>query len=111
MKKIEKKLQEFSDLPHEQKYQVVLEMLKILKDSNSNFKYVYETIQTLKDPSDDLMMTIYQEIIELAEQKRELDHQLEMASFEKMKKNIDDIKKQEEQEKQGDDPDQLLQNM
>lgn len=100
MKTIEKKLQDFAALSHDQRYQIVVEMLKILKDSNDNFKYVYETIQTIKEPSDELLTTIYKEIIELAEKKREEDHKLEMQSFEKMKKSIDSIKQKEEQEKQ-----------
>ncbi|MFA6256380.1 MAG: hypothetical protein WC606_04315 [Candidatus Absconditabacterales bacterium] len=111
MKPTEKKLQDFSGLPNDQKYEIVLEMLKILQDSNDNFKYVYENIQTINEPSDKLLMTIYKEIIELAEKKREESHKLEMLSFEKMKQNIDSIKQKEKEEKQGEDPDQLLQNI
>jgi hypothetical protein len=111
MQKIEKKLQDFNALNHEQKYEIVLEMLKVLEDSNENFKYVYETIQTIKEPSDELLLTIYDEIIELAEKKRELDHQLELQSFEHIKKSIDQIKEKEKQAKEGEDPDSLLKDM
>ena len=84
MQIIEKKLQDFAALSHDQKYEIVMEMLKILQDSNENFKYVYTAIQTIRKPSDNLLMTIYQEIIELAEKKRQQDHNLEMMSFEKI---------------------------
>lgn len=101
-------MEEFKKLNHDERYQIVLEMLKILKDGNENFKYVYENIQTLPTPSDHLLEVIYQEIIELADKKKVKNKELENESFEKMKKKVDEIRAQEQAEESQQDPDGLL---
>ena len=108
MKTAQQKMTEFKQLTHDERYQIVLEMLKILKDGNENFKYVYDNIQTLKSPTDHLLEVIYQEIIELAEEKREKNKELENKSFVKIKKKVDEIKKKEQNEMKSEDPDELL---
>lgn len=111
MKTVQQKMEEFKKLTHDERYQIVLEMLKILKDGNANFKYVYDNIQTLQHPSDHLLEVIYQEVIELADRKRKENAKLEMNSFVKIKKHVDEIKKKEEEEMKAEDPDGLLENM
>ena len=86
-------------------------MLKILKDGNANFKYVYDNIQTLEYPSDHLLEVIYQEIIELAQKKMENNRELENKSFVKIKKKIDEIKEKEQAEQSQEDPDGLLNSL
>lgn len=105
---IEKKMKEFQALALDQKKQIVMEMLEVLKDANDNFHYVYENIQILENVDDDLLDTIYQEVIELAEKKREKDKELEQDSFLKMKETIDDIKAKEAEEEKDNNADDLL---
>jgi len=111
MKTVQLKMTEFKQLTHDERYQIVLEMLKILKDGNENFKYVYENIQTLASPSDHLLEVIYQEIIELAEKKKVKNKELENKSFVKIKKKIDEIKEKEQAEQSQEDPDGLLNSL
>jgi dimeric dUTPase (all-alpha-NTP-PPase superfamily) len=111
MKTVQQKMTEFKQLTHDERYQIVLEMLRILKDGNENFKYVYDNIQTLESPSDHLLEVIYQEIIELAEKKKVKNKELEDKSFQKMKKKIDEIKAQEQAEESKENPDGLLKNI
>ena len=111
MKTVQQKMDEFKILTHDERYQIVLAMLKILKDGNENFRYVYENIQTLGSPSDHLLEVIYQEIIELAEKKKIKNKELEDESYQKIKKKVDDIKAQEQAEQAQDDPDGLLSNI
>lgn len=111
MKTVQQKMTEFKALAHDERYKIVLEMLKILKDGNENFKYVYDNIQTLASPSDHLLEVIYQEIIELAEKKKEKTKELENVSYQKIKQKIDDIKTQEAADQAQDDPDGLLSNI
>lgn len=111
MKTVQEKMTEFKQLTHDERYQIVLEMLKILKDGNENFKYVYYNVQTLESPSDHLLEVIYQEIIELADKKRVKNKELEDKSFQKMKKKVDEIKEKEQLEQSQEDPDGLLNNI
>jgi len=111
MKTVQLKMTEFKQLTHDERYQIVLEMLKILKDGNENFKYVYDNIQTLEYPSDHLLEVIYQEIIELAQKKMENNRELENKSFVKIKKKIDEIKEKEQAEQSQEDPDGLLNSL
>jgi len=111
MKTVQQKMTEFKALKHDERYKIVLEMLKILKDGNANFKYVYDNIQTLEYPSDHLLEVIYQEIIELAQKKMENNRELENKSFVKIKKKIDEIKEKEQAEQSQEDPDGLLNSL
>jgi hypothetical protein len=111
MKTVQQKMTEFKQLTHDERYQIVLEMLKVLKDSNENFKYVYDNIQTLQAPSDHLLEVIYQEIVELAQKKREKDRELENTSFVKIKQKVDEIKEKEQLEHVQENPDDLLNAM
>jgi len=111
MKTVQLKMTEFKQLTHDERYQIVLEMLKILKDGNENFKYVYDNIQTLEYPSDHLLEVIYQEIIELAQKKMENNRELENESFVKIKKKIDEIKEKEQAEQSQENPDGLLNSL
>jgi len=111
MKTVQLKMTEFKQLTHDERYQIVLEMLKILKDGNENFKYVYDNIQTLEYPSDHLLEVIYQEIIELAQKKMENNRELENKSFVKIKKKIDEIKEKEQAEQSQENPDGLLNSL
>jgi len=101
----------FKKLKHKEKYEIVLEMLKVLKEGNENFAYVYDNIKTMGKPTDQLFETIYREVLKLAEQKKKDIHRLEMMSFEKIKQNINSIKQKEEREKKTENPEQLLQSM
>ena len=105
MKTVQEKMTEFKALKHDERYQIVLEMLKILKDGNENFKYVYDNIQSLESPSDHLLEVIYQEIIELAEKKKEKTKELEDVSYQNIRRKMDDIKAQEAAEQAQEDPD------
>ena len=111
MKTVQLKMTEFKQLTHDERYQIVLEMLKILKDGNENFKYVYDNIQTLEYPSDHLLEVIYQEIIELAQKNMENNRELENKSFVKIKKKIDEIKEKEQAEQSQENPDGLLNSL
>ena len=48
-------------------------MLKVLKEGNENFAYVYDNIKTMGKPTDQLFETIYREVLKLAEQKKMIE--------------------------------------
>jgi len=95
MTTLQQDIQAFQSLSYDQKKHIVLNMLEQLKDNNENFGYLHKKIHELATIDEELLLTIYQDILELAEKKKTSIKQLEMESYKKIHEKIEEIRKQE----------------
>lgn len=110
MATIEKQLETFKSLSFNERQAIVLGMLKELKETNSNFKYIYETLPTLK-PNEWLINDLYEDLAKLAEEKKEAIKNIEKDKISKITDYIKRIQEAEAEDRSKEDPEALLKNL
>lgn len=106
---LEKDIQLFQTLSYEDQKNIVTGMLEKLKDTNEQFFHLYQTVDNIWNVSKELLLIIYQELLELSMKKKDSVLQLEIESFHMIKKKLSTIRKSELLEQE--DIDQLLLDM
>ncbi|MEI7919721.1 MAG: hypothetical protein WCH65_06115 [bacterium] len=64
MTTVQEQINIFKQLNYQEKYDIVFDMIKEIKDTNQNFKYIYETLPTLTS-NEPLLENIYEDLIRL----------------------------------------------
>ena len=109
---LEKKVSEFKKLSFEDKKAKVLKMLEILKWSESLFDDLYDIITTIKNISEELLVSIYSSIQSAIEHIIDNDKLKDnINSMEKVRKRLQKIKEMEEKEEKNNDPEKLLEQL
>jgi hypothetical protein len=83
--KIEKVVEEFKKLKFEKRKEIVLNLLKTLKEKNKNFEYAYTTLSKKEIVDDGLLEKVYKELIILSNKKSEEIKNLDIKKIEKIK--------------------------
>jgi hypothetical protein len=83
--KIEKVVEEFKKLKFEKRKEIVLNLLKTLKEKNKNFEYAYTTLSKKEILDDGLLERVYKELIILSNKKSEEIKNLDIKKIDKIK--------------------------
>jgi len=109
---IPKQVEYFKTLPYDTKKDKVLEMLKQLQWTHETFAMFYKTVSTLDNVAENVLMYIYQGILEVAEEISAGNKDEAQNKIKKMADVLMMIRKQEEMERQREwDPEELLKKM
>lgn len=114
MNTIDQKVSDFQILPLVEKKDIVLSTLEQLKNVNKNFAYIYDNIQELEwvdDVMDEIYDSFYKEVLELSEREQDEIIAMELSSFEKMKKKIEEIHQWEKKLQSTEDVEVLLRDI
>lgn len=112
MSELKKRIEEFKKLPYDKKYEKVLAMLEILKEWDEVFADFYNLLTTLKtDTSEELLVNIYSMLTSAIIELEKEDKQNEFAKLEKLRNKMKKLQELEQQQRQEDDPEKLLENI
>lgn len=113
MATIQQKMDIFVQHPHERKKELVGIMLEELKDANDNFREIYRIFHEREDIEDDILVSIYQEVIELAEKQVNADKKTQETAFINAQNRLRAMLQQEQHQHQQDieEADALLQQL
>jgi len=107
MTTIEKQLETFKSLDFDKRQSIVFDILKELKETNDNFKYIYENLLILK-PNEWLINDLYEDLAKLAEEKREAIKNIEKSKINTIIDYIKRIQEAETEDRNKEDPEVLL---
>lgn len=102
------RIQEFKDLSLEQQKEKLIALLSKLKDWEWFFEKVKNSIETSNIITSEDLVWIYQDIIGFAEELRNISKEEKKDLMSKLHSKIEEIHKQEEQERLEENPDDLL---
>lgn len=109
---IQKQLEHFAHMSYEDRRTKVLGMLNDLKDAHETFGLAYAQIHALDKVTDNTLLSLYQSILEIAQELRQGKKNRAQDGIKRMEQIWMMIKKQEEKEKEREgNPDELLQYM
>lgn len=109
---IQKQVTYFTSLSYEIRRAKVLDMLNDLKETHETFALLYTKINSLDNVSDSILVSIYQSILEIAEEISTGKKNKAQDKIKKMSEVLMMIKKQEEMEREREwNPDELLKKM
>lgn len=109
---IQKQVTYFTSLSYEIRRAKVLDMLNDLKDTHETFAMFYTTLNSLHEIDDNILVYIYQSILEIAEEIGTGKKENAQDKIKKMSEVLMVIKKQEEMEREREwNPDELLKKM
>lgn len=101
-------IKDFENLPNEQKVKKVVALLEGIKEKNTVFVELLDAIQTKENIPDDILVGIYTDIIALGEAVTFFDKRKKMNKMDKMKDYLKKIQALEQQQKDSENPDSLL---
>ncbi len=109
---IAKQVETFKTLPNETQKEKVLAMLKTLQWTNEIFSSFYKTLNLIHDVSSNVLIYIYQSILEIAEALQQGDKQKAQDKIKKIWEALMSIRRAEEldNEREGS-ADKILQNI
>ncbi|MCX6824417.1 MAG: hypothetical protein NT085_04820 [candidate division SR1 bacterium] len=109
---IPKQIEYFKALSYDIKRNKVLEMLKQLQGTHEIFAMFYKTVSDIDDIPENILMYIYQGILEVAEEISAGNKEEAQDKIKKMADVLMMIRKQEEMEKEREgNPEELLKGM
>lgn len=106
--KMESCIEEFKNLSLQQQKEKLIAMLSQLKDWEWFFEKVKNSIETSNVITSEDLAWIYQDIIEFAEELRNISKEEKKDLMSKLHSKIESLHKQEEQERLEENPDDLL---
>ena len=107
MTAVQQQMDTFKTLSFAERQDIVLGMLKELKETNENFRYIYETLPILQ-PNEKLINDLYEDLTTLAEEKKAAIKDLEANKISKMSDYIKKIQELEAQDRAKENPEDLL---
>lgn len=107
MSTVQEQIDAFKQLNYQEKYDIVFGMITELKDTNQNYKYIYETLPTL-DPNEQLLDNLYEDLTKLWEEKKDAIKDIETEKISKMADYIRKIHDMEAEERAKENPDDVL---
>ncbi len=110
MATIQQQIDAFKILSFQERQDIVLDIFKDIKDTNPNFKYIYETLPTLQ-PNEWLINDLYEEVTRLAEEKNQTIKTIETNKISKIADYIKRIKELEALDRAKENPEELLKNI
>lgn len=109
---IKKQVEYFTQLPYETRRDKVLDMLKQLQWTHEVFAMFYKTVHNLNQIADNVLIYLYQSILEIAEELTAWRKEEAQDKIKRMAEVLMMIKKQEEMEREREgNPDDLVKNM
>lgn len=103
-----KKIENFQKLPYEKRLEIITTLIKTLKDKwNQSAIKIYNSLQYISHPSDELLETIYTEFEEGVEKNNQSQKEKNINAFTKSQELLKRIQEREAAE-QEEDPDSLL---
>ncbi len=108
---IESRVQEFAELAFEKQKEKMIAMLSELKDDEWFFQKVLKVVQGNDKITSEILVGIYQDILEFAEEIKKIDKEWQLAVIQNIKNKMDRMRAQEEIEREEESPDNLLENI
>lgn len=109
---IKKQVESFKELSYEAKREKVLDMLKQLQWKHETFAMFYKSLSGLNNISENILIYLYQGILEIAEEITAGRKDQAQDKIKKMAEIIMMIRKQEDMEREREgNPDELLKSM
>ena len=106
-----KLIEDFSKIGLEKQKNKVIEMLKLLQESDQLFKDLLVIVENKKDIVSQDVIDVYADILALADAIKESDTEKGNEILQKIKVTIQKIHDAEEAERKGQNPDDLLKNL
>jgi len=110
MATVQEKIDIFKQLNYQEKYDIVFGMITELKDTNQNYKYIYETLPTLT-ANEPLLDSLYEDLTKLWEEKKDAIKDRETEKIMQMADYIRKIHDREAEERAKENPDDILKNI
>ena len=104
-------LKEFSELAFEQQKEKMIAILSELKDDEWFFQKVLKVVKENNNITSEILVWIYKDIFQLIDNMKNLDREWELISIKNISWKIKSLEKQENIEKDNENPDGLLENI
>ena len=108
---IEKRVENFSKLTFEKQKEKIIAMLSELRDDEWFFQEVLRIVQENDKITSEILVWIYQDILQFAEDIKKINREWQLATIERLKIKIDRLKEQERIEREQENPDALLEDI